>query len=159
MSVYLPGDIHLSMDDTVSKALSELQVKQNDTMRLVLCRERKDMTPKEVLVEEFAIQSVNQLAAEAVIVDVWRAFKYRINPITENYWMNEGTRDRQKFRMFTSPTSFICKSAELWNNMRAQHRAMRILHRGAGAEVAKVAKIPPIYIYHHAIVIFQVILI
>ncbi len=56
--VYLSGDC-LSVDDVVTKALSKLQVKRNGAMQLILCKEEMDMTPKEVLLEEFAIKSVS----------------------------------------------------------------------------------------------------
>ena len=92
ISVYLASDILFSPIDTVSSNISKLQVKQNDAMRLVLNKKRKDLVSRETLLREYNTKSVNQITAEAVVMEMWRAHKFKIEAILENYEGGKGPR-------------------------------------------------------------------
>ena len=144
ISVYLSGDIKLSLNDPSSKDLNRLQVKQNDAMRLVLNKKRKDLTPRETLLKEFKTKSVNQIAAEAVIMEMFRAHSFNINSIQECFEKDKGSRRQNTFRTSSDPTSFISKAAKLWNEMSKEFRNIELKSRDAKKEAAKVSSSLPL---------------
>ena len=144
ISVYLSGNIKLSPSDTTSKHLSRLQVKQNDAMRLVLNKKRKDLTPRETLLKEFNTKSVNQIAAEAVIMEMFRAFSYNVDAICDGFVRDKGSRRSNMFRTSSDPTSFISMAARLWNGMNNEFRNLNLKPSAAKREAAKVASSLPL---------------
>ena len=144
ISAYLFGSIQLLEDDSNSKDLKALQVKQNDAIRIVLCKKRKDRTPKEMLIKEIGTKSINQIAAEEVLMELWKAHYFRIDAITENYKTDRGTRHGVKLRTSTDTKSFISKSANLWNSQSEEFRSGKLLPAKARNEAAKAATKLPI---------------
>ena len=123
--------------------MKKLQVKQNDTMRIVLNKKRKDLTPRETLLKEYKTKSVNQIAAETTVMELWRAYHFRVDAIHGSYKTDKSTRRQGMLRTSKSPTSFISKSAMLWNEMSENFRNQKTLRRNAKKEAEKVmAKLP-----------------
>ena len=122
IGVYLAGDILLTDSDKTSENLRRLQIKQNDAMRLVLNKRRKDLTPRETLLQEYKTKSVNQIAAETVVMELRRAFQFKIEAIHGNYKKDRSSRRLGSLRASKNPTSFISKSAKLWNRMSEEFR-------------------------------------
>ena len=139
ISVYLSGGIKLSPSDPTCKGLNRLQVKQNDAMRLVLNKKRKDLTPRETLLKEFNTKSVNQIAAEAVIMEMFRAFTYKVDAIQESFATDKGSRRPNMFRTSSDPTSFVSKAAKLWNGMSKEFRNQELKPRAAKQEASRAA--------------------
>ena len=145
MSVYLSGEIRLAPSDPIGSNLKKLQTKQNDAMRLVLNKKRKDLTPREDLLKQCNLKAVNQMAAEAVIMETWRAFSYNIDSIRNSYQRNKCSRCEGLLRTSKEPKSFISKSAKLWNNLSKNFHDLRLTSGQAKVEASKfIAKLPSI---------------
>ena len=115
MSIYMSSAIKMRAEDPTNKFLQKLQVKQNDAMRMILNKRRKDQTSREDLLRQSNMRSINQMAAENVVMELWRAFRYRIDSITNAYIANKSTRFGTNFRTSSNVRSFISVSAELFN--------------------------------------------
>ena len=145
IGVYLSGDICLSANSPVSNNLKKLQVKQNDALRTVLNKKRKDLIPRETLFKELGTKSVNQMAAEAVVMETWRSFAFRVDAISKSYSMEKSARRENLLRTSRNPNSFISKSASLWNSMSDQFRTLELTASGAKTEARKAASQLPMF--------------
>ena len=117
IGVYLAGDICLAPNNPVSHNLKKLQVKQNDALRMILNKKRKDLIPRETMLKELETISVNQMAAEAVVMETWRSFAFGVEAISKSYSLEKCARRENLLRTSKNPNSFISKSASLWNCM------------------------------------------
>ena len=63
------------------------------------------------------MKSVNQLAAGALLIEIWRALNYKIESIMEALTENKSQRNGGSLRTSANPHSFISTSAKLWNKM------------------------------------------
>ena len=112
-------------------------------MRLVLGKKRKDLTPREVLLREYGTKSVNQIAAQSVVMELWRAYCFKIGAIHGSYESDSSTRRQDRLRTSKSQASFVSKSSILWNNMSEDFRNLKTSNTTAKKEAAKfVAKLP-----------------
>ena len=117
ISVYLNEGVRMNESDSTNKNMQKLQVKQNDCMRLILNKNRKDLVTKEELLQGCNFTSVNHMAASATLMEVWRAFKFNIKSITSEFNFNQSQRHGCSLRPSTDPKSFISKSSKLWNRL------------------------------------------
>ena len=117
ISVYLNEGSRMSGSESSNKNMQKLQVKQNDCMRLILNKNRKDLVTKEELLQGCNFTSVNHMAASATLMEVWRAFKFNIKSITSEFNFNQSQRHGCSLRPSTDPKSFISKSSKLWNRL------------------------------------------
>ena len=115
--VYLSDAVRLGPNDKLNANLQKLQVKQNDTMRLILNKKRSDLTPREKLLQDCKMKSVNQMTATAILMEVWRAFKFQVQAITESFVTDRSKRHGITVRTSRNPSSFISVAAKLWNKM------------------------------------------
>jgi len=115
ISVYLSGSIRMAQSDSLSSELEKLQIKQNEAMRIILNKERKEHFSRLSLLKECNMQSVNQIAAGSVMMELWRAKKNNIAAITESYEKDRSERRENMLRTSKDRNSFISISAKLWN--------------------------------------------
>ena len=94
--------------------------------------------------KEFATKSINQLAAEAVLIGLGKVHYFGIDVITENYETDRGLRLGVELRKSTDTKSFIPKSANLWNNQSEEFRSGKLLPAKARNEAAKAAAELPV---------------
>ena len=115
IGVYMSGDVRLGAGDPTSDILHNLQVKQNDALRLVQNIKRSDQIRRESLLRENKTKSVNHMAAEAALMELWRANRFHVDTITSNFDKDRSTRRQNVLRSSRDPRSFISKTAKLWN--------------------------------------------
>ena len=92
IGVYLASSVQLDIFSPLSSNLNKLQVKQNDCMRLILNKKRSDHISRESLLQGCKMKSVNQMAASAIIMELWRAFQHNIDSITGAFSTNRSQR-------------------------------------------------------------------
>ena len=76
--IALFGNVRISEEDPLSKTMQELQVVLNNTMRFLTNKKIADRITIEDLRERTKIPSVNQIAAEAILMEVFNAMKNQI---------------------------------------------------------------------------------
>ena len=153
MSVYMPSNIKLKEEDPTNKHLKQLLVKQNDAMRIILNKRRKDLTPKDVLLKECGMRSINQQAAETVLMELWRAFRFDIDSITNAYEANKGTRHGHILRTSCNPSSIVSVSAKLWNSQCYDFKSIKMSYNSAKRNAQRmIAKsIPSFWFYIYTV--------
>ena len=115
ISVYLTGNSRIQESETVDQKLNKLQIKQNDTLRLILKKTRKDRLSRETMLQKCNMLSINQLTQLSTLMETWKAFFFRNETITIAYHANKSQRNGTVLRTSLDPTSFISKSSRLWN--------------------------------------------
>jgi len=143
ISVYLSGSIRIVQSDPLKPELEKLQIKQNDTLRVILNKERKEHVSRMALLEESNMQSVNQIAAGAVLMELWRAKKNNIKSIVDSFGKDKSERRENRIRTSANKNSFISKSALLWNESGKTFQNLTTTETGAKRIVKKfVEKLP-----------------
>ena len=84
-------------------------------LRLILDRKKSDLTPRTTLLEESGIKSVNAIAAQGILLEVWKSFEFGIESIIREFQYDQGLRREGYLRTSTDKFSFISAAATLWN--------------------------------------------
>ena len=96
--IALFGNVRISEEDPLSKTMQELQVVLNNTMRFLANKKIADRITIEDLRERTKIPSVNQIAAEAILMEIFNAMKNQVPFVTEKLRFalggTEGVRTR-----------------------------------------------------------------
>ena len=91
---------------------------------------------------------INQIVAEAILLELWKARCFDVNNITEMYPLNSGQRLKTKLRTSDDRDSFISKSAVLWNKMSEEFRTATSTLNTAKNEIRKFVRgLPGVYLY------------
>jgi len=142
-SIYLSQSVRIEDNDPIPIELQNLQIKQNDVMRLILRKNRKDQVSRMDLLTECEMMSVNQIAASAILMEVWRAFKNQVSSITESYQRDTSERRQKALRTSKNKRSFKSKSACLWNQTNSEIQSVTTSVRKAKNLVKNfVSKLP-----------------
>ena len=89
-------------------------------------------------------KSVNQIAAETTVMELWRASRFKIEAIHGSYEADKGVRRHGMLRTSKNPSSFISKSAKLWNEMSENFRNLNLTPKNAKLEASRVVGNLPI---------------
>ena len=137
ISIYLKP--RLSDEDELSKDMSRLQILQNDMLRTIIGKRRKQHVHMKNLREEMRIMSVNQMAAYHVLIETYNILncgsvdkiKEKIistQPETNERQTRSSTRGDLKFQKKPSGKGmrFSYTAPLLWNKLPEMIRNTRI---------------------------------
>ena len=121
------SNIRVSEDEPTSSSMQSLQVETNKGLRVVVGCTLADRRPVQDLVAEVNVPTVNQLAVEATLMDVWRQINFHLPAAEyfvplENYVIDgRVTRRTGKGLLASIPCDesgaarFFQQGAMLWN--------------------------------------------
>ena len=108
-----------------------------------MCKRRSDQLPVETLLHKTEMKPVNCIAAEMMLLEMWKAKHFEVSDITSAYSTNSGHRHKTKLRTSKDPGSFISKSATLWNQMSEEFRMGSTNIKAAKNEIRSFVKTLP----------------
>ena len=118
--------VKVKSDETKSLALKSLQLSQNRLLRLLNKTRVSDRVSVGSMLEKFQLLSVNQLAAEIKIIEVWKSIHVKgcpisMEPYNPNICSTQNLREKPNrifydtSRLMVSRNSFNIDAARLWN--------------------------------------------
>ena len=140
IAVFMSGMIRVAPNDPKNTHLNTLQVKQNDCMRIILNKKRSDKVPNEMLLNKTSMKSINHMAAEAMLLELWKAKHFKIDNVWESYSKDKCTRRESQYRSSKDKTSFISKSICLWNQMSSEFHSGLTTMRSAKTDIGRFIK-------------------
>ena len=143
LSVYASGSIRISEEEPKSKLLSDLQVKQNNMLRIINKCKLSDQKSIKSMLENSDMLSVNQLACLTILLDMWKAIHLEITPLKEMFQPRNSIRFQNSFKTSEDPNSFITKGAKLWERSSKSFKETNLL-TVAKKEAIKFVKTLPI---------------
>ena len=123
VGLYCP--IRIKETDPKPSSINGINVVYNDVLRLLCCSRRENRKPIKTMLEEIGWLSLNQLACETRLVEVWKSLNidnYCLKDLFEKVEHNRFTRESQKIRLKSSfrsqlrENSFQYPSVQLWNS-------------------------------------------
>ena len=125
------GIVRMQNDDPHTKGMQSLDVSINDTMRIMYGSSRHDRISIEMLRESMKIPSINQMAAEATLLETWRIRRLGddselIKPISSKGMITRGqTAGNLEVPMGGQERkrSFSYQAPKLWNAAPIELRA------------------------------------
>ena len=127
--------VQIALTETRTAAMKSLQKAQNRMLRLINKTKIKDKISTHSMLDRFNLLSVNQLAAQIKLIEVWKSINIENYPIQmEPYNIHFGEsghslreRNNQVFRetsrMGVAKSSFNIDAARLWNVTPGEIRA------------------------------------
>ena len=143
----LCSKVQLTIEETKSMAMKTLQLAQNRLLRLLNNSRVKDRVSVATMLEKFNLPSVNQLAAEIKLIEVWKSLNTENSPIRlEPYNANSNpvqqlrTKSNRIFddsaNLKASRSSFNVDAARIWNMAPDRVRSAKSL-----AEAKRIIKL------------------
>ncbi len=141
--VYLADKVKITSEDPQNQELQELQLKQNQMLRIIHKVKLKDKVGIQKMLDWSGMLSVNQTAAQSVLMETWKARNNEIIGIKKHMKPFESARNRYLFRTDKDQKSFISKAAKLWEKTTEKIKNTNNI-KLAKAEILKLVKILPI---------------
>ena len=124
MAIFCP--IRIKEEDPNPTCIEGIKVIYHDVLRLLCNSKRKDHTSIESLLKQLGWLSINQLASEIRLIEVWKGLNqenYCLNDLFEKSESNNGiTRSaglnklKTVFKSKIRENSFAYPSVQLWNS-------------------------------------------
>ena len=143
LSTFMAGRVRLSNNDPVNQELSDLQIKMNDMMRVILNVKRKDKLGVQKMLEKCEMLSLNQLICKTILVEFWKILKFGISSISKYFQKRENARYCHLFKTSEDPKSFISIASKLYEMTSEKFQETNLLAI-AKQEAHKVSKSLPI---------------
>ena len=127
LGIFCPIRTH--KDDPIPSSINGIRVRFNDVLRLLCNTRRQKHTSIESMLEKVGWLSINQLACEVRLLEVWKAMNqkdYCIGDLFEKVENKPGLRSsnqiklKTKFRSRLRENSFQYPSVQLWNMAPAE---------------------------------------
>ena len=134
--------------------MKALQLTQNRMLRVINGSRIKDMISIESMLSKFNLLSVNQLAAQIKITEVWKSINIDNYPVKlDGYNKHEKTTDIElraqpnrvfddTFRLQISQQSFNADAAKLWNQVPDSIKSAKTLTAAKTATLKHVKSFP-----------------
>jgi len=113
--------------------MHELQVLQNDTMRIITNHKRSEHIRAEDMLQDVGCLSVNRILAYTILIENWKAVNFGV-PILENI-LTECTQQNRTLRSETehlvkpnSQEPYAVASSRLWNLMSVRFRTTNLIN-------------------------------
>ena len=149
VGLYCP--IRLKETDPSHTNINRIKVLYNDVLRLLTCSQRKDKKPVKEMLEEVGWLSLNQLACETRLIEVWKSLNlenYCLSNVFEKVEFSRFTRGSLKIRLKSSfksqlrENSFQYPSVQLWNSAPQDVTSASTESEARAAIKAYVRKLP-----------------
>ena len=135
--IALFSDTQTSECETKSKITKDLQVAQNSLLHLLLGKRRTDRISVKNMLTELNMSSVNQLSAETVLYETWKAMNVPGHPLS--YMFDKKCSDASKICTrstqrgdlieFGHSKSFKNRASKLYNKVDSQVRLTTVSSR------------------------------
>ena len=119
------ADIRTNTNDAINGMMSDIQVEINRGLRIVLGVRISDRVSIAELLSRVGVPSVNQLAAEATLMETWKLFNLNLPASSSFIWLDDystrTTRNTGKNILSTQPPGgsaagkFVRNATMLWN--------------------------------------------
>ena len=141
-------------EDRKTASMKALQLTQNRMLRVINGSRIKDMISIESMLSKFNLLSVNQLAAQIKITEVWKSINIDNYPVKlDGYNKHEKTTDIElraqpnrvfddTFRLQISQQSFNADAAKLWNQVPDSIKSAKTLTAAKTATLKHVKSFP-----------------
>ena len=110
----MAGSVRLSEEDPFNQELKDLQLKMNEMLRIILNVKRKDKVSVKSMLDKCEMLSVNQIICKTILLEMWKALKNNILPISGSFQKRDNIRFQHLFKTSENPNSFISVASKLY---------------------------------------------
>ena len=146
--------VALNEDDRKSQILRSLQHTQNRMLRGINGSRVKDKISVKSLLEKYGLLSVNQVAAQIKLIEVWKSINVQGHPLKMNPYSEHNSDLRQALRerpnrvyndtakFVVSQNSFHVDAAKIWNRAPKAVTAAKTINELKKATMTFVKTLP-----------------
>ena len=147
VSVFCSEYLRTSDDDSLNKQMQDLQVLQNDAMRIIMNKKRSDHVRVEDLLKEVGFLSVNRTLAHVMLMENWKARNFDVpelkDILTECTSLTRTLRSESAHLVkSTLQEPYAIMSAKLWNLTTAQFRKTNLINIAKNEAKKLILKLP-----------------
>jgi len=147
LSVFSAEFLRTSDTDSTHKHIHDLQVLQNDTMRIIMNHKRSEHVRIEDMLEEVGFLSVNRTLAYAMLIENWKAINFGVPKLEKVFTsctsVNRTLRSESSHLVKpTSPEPYAIISSKLWNLSTTKFRTTNLLNIAKKEARDLLSKIP-----------------
>ena len=133
LSVFGAEYLRLSDDESTGKLMQDLQVLQNDSMRVITNHKRSEHIRAADMLHDVGCLSVNRTLAYIILIENWKAINFKVPVLKET--LTECTSENRTLRSVTAhlvkPSSqepYSIASSKLWNLASVRFRKTNLIN-------------------------------
>ena len=146
--------VSITTDDTKSATMKSLQLTQNRLLRALNGSKIKDRISVQSMLKTFNLLSVNQLAAQIKLIEVWKSVNVEGHPLSLDPYTNPERRCLTKLRpqqnrvfndthkLKITSHSFCTDAARVWNQAPAEIKSATTLNAAKSAILKYATSLP-----------------
>ena len=134
----LYAKVALNQDDRKSQILKSLQHTQNRMLRGINRSRVKDKISIKSLLEKYGLLSVNQVAAQIKLIEVWKSMNVLRHPLN----LNPCSEHKSDLRQALRESSFHVDATRIWNRAPKTVTTAKTINELKKATMAFVKTLP-----------------